>query len=188
MSRSFKLIVLFCLALLMFCLPITSFSQNEDYPQKEQTLIEISGRYASKYAEATNDLKKSALRKDRKNELKKAFKNLTVNNWVGVLKDYGTTGDGQAWVFISIPGTSIQIETNNNRFSDMSDNTLIANGSKVYNQLINLEKGTEVYFSGKFLTDTDAEYLNYLKEMSITENGSMSEPEFIMKFSSITQK
>ncbi len=57
----------------------------------------------------------------------------------------------------------------------------IPHGSLLYNQVANLAQGDEVVFSGKFVSgDTD-----YIEESSLTEEGSMTAPEFPFTFTSI---
>jgi hypothetical protein len=62
--------------------------------------------------------------------------------------------------------------------------TLIPHGSALYDQVAKLAVGTTVIFSGIFGPgDRD-----YLEEMSMTEEGSMTDPEFLFKFTNISPK
>jgi hypothetical protein len=96
-----------------------------------------------------------------------------------------TNREGKAMITISLDGAkSITIKTWNNALSDVMDNTLIENGTKVYNSISELSKGDKVVFSGTFISDDR----DFIRESSMTERGSMTDPEFILRFSSIKKK
>ena len=96
-----------------------------------------------------------------------------------------TNSEGKAFIEIKLEGAeSIVIKTWNNSLSDLMDNTLIENGSGLYNTIADLSEGTEVVFSGTFIADDR----DFIREGSMTERGSMTDPEFILKFSSIRKK
>ena len=64
------------------------------------------------------------------------------------------------------------------------DNTLIENGSDLYNSISDLSEGDRVVFSGTFIPDDS----DFIREGSVTERGSMTDPEFILKFSDVRKK
>jgi hypothetical protein len=59
---------------------------------------------------------------------------------------------------------------------------MISRNDALYQSLTAIKKGDEVTVSGTFLSDTE---LDYIKESSLTEAGSMTTPEFIVRFSEI---
>jgi hypothetical protein len=76
----------------------------------------------------------------------------------------------------------IEIKTWNNALSDIASNTLIEKGTPVFNRLFDLSNGQRVRFSGAFLpSDSD-----FIKETSMTIDGSMRNPEFLFKFKSVS--
>jgi hypothetical protein len=51
----------------------------------------------------------------------------------------------------------------------------------MYRQLVSMKKGDRVIFSGSFLpSDSDC-----ITEASITQSGSMTDPEFIVRFTQV---
>ena len=62
----------------------------------------------------------------------------------------------------------------------MTSKTLIHIDSKMFDQLIEFSEGDEVKCSGKFSSSKD----DYFLETSVTDKGSLLEPEFLVKFSS----
>ena len=76
---------------------------------------------------------------------------------------------------------NIHIKTWNNSLSDIMDNTLIEKNSPVYKSLFNLVAGQDVKFSGNFFISQE----DYIKETSLTIDGSMNDPEFLFKFKEI---
>ena len=86
---------------------------------------------------------------------------------------------------MSIAGRNpFAIKTWNNALSDIFDETLIENGSELYNAIADLSKGDKVVFSGTFASDER----DFIREASVTERGSMTDPEFILKFSDVRIK
>ncbi len=92
-----------------------------------------------------------------------------------------TTSGGDAAIVIQLPRSSIRVRTWNNTFSDVLGATLIKHGSSLYNQIAVLSKGNAVKFEGSFLIDVR----DWVKEASVTENGSMTEPEFLFRFADV---
>jgi len=152
---------------------------NPEIPNAEAGLISLSEQIREQYASAKNELQKSVLRDQRKNQL--ANLGLTrVSNWVGTISKLDTNSDGKGMLVIKL-SPKLTLATWNNDFSDMQDDTLIEKGTKVYSSLINMSVGQKVMFSGTFFpSEQDA-----VKEKSMTINGSLSEPEFLFRFDSI---
>jgi len=148
------------------------------------TLIRFLATGTRAYKAAPNELKKSVVRSQRKAGLKKMFgRSKSVSGWTGTIKSMGTNGDGNAYVTIQLTGSKVEVLTMNNAFSDIAYGTLIPQGSAVFNSLANLSVGDKVRFSGRFLAgDKD-----FIAEMSLTERGSMTAPELVFKFSSLTK-
>lgn len=76
---------------------------------------------------------------------------------------------------------NIRIETWNNDFSDSSRHTLIAPLSQLFAVISQMKEGDEVVsFGTSFASDVDC-----VEEHSMGLQGSMSEPEFIFRFTSV---
>jgi hypothetical protein len=79
----------------------------------------------------------------------------------------------------------IHVSTNNNSFSDIGDHTLIAPDSPIYQTLLGLKPQTEVRFSGSFFNNSDSDCV---REHSLTMNGSMTEPDFLFRFTAVDEQ
>lgn len=77
----------------------------------------------------------------------------------------------------------IIIKTWNNSLSDMGDHTLIEPGSAVFNTASNFSEGQIIKFSGTFLRGIENECV---RESSLSLQGTLDEPEFIFRFSSVS--
>jgi len=155
-------------------------------PPDEVEFVRTVESYYPLYSAADNDLKKSSLRVDRKQAVATLVPSHTATNWTGTLGTLGTNSDGKAYVTIVLDGaTKLGVKTWNNALSDSGSDTLIANGSPLYNKIAAMSKGAHVVFSGQFISDPDKDFV---KESSMTEDGSMTAPEYIMKFTDVTAK
>lgn len=158
-------------------------AQNVAIPADQQQFISIVTSFVEPYKAAGNELLKSRQRSSRKAALEEAFPSMEFNNWVGTLTRLGTTGDGDAFVSVQLAGSEIVIQTTNNSFSESmaTHKTLVKDGTDVFEQLIQLGQGDIVVISGNFFPhDRDRFY-----ELSLTENGSMTDPAYLIAVSSI---
>ena len=92
----------------------------------------------------------------------------------------GPNNEGRGVVSIKV-ADGIYIKTRNNALSDISDHTLIDTTSSLFARVAVLTIGQKIRFSGAFVRDD----LDCFKEGSITVDGAMTEPEFIIRFSDI---
>jgi len=150
-------------------------------PKEQQEFVRMIDSYVMQYKDADNELQKSALRTNRKVNLEKIKLPKEVADWVGVLVDMSTTSDGKAVITIQMQKSPISLTTMNNGFSDSEYQTLISHGSEIYDKVAKLSLGDFVKFSGCLFFDKK----DYFRELSITEDGSMTKPEFLFKFSDI---
>lgn len=158
-------------------------SQPIPLPNTETMFITTIESFHGPYDNAENELKKSALRSQRRDKIRAVLQSRDVSRWIGKLKLMKTNSEGKAYVTIQLPDTRIEIKTWNNGLSDVIDNTLIPNGSALYKKIADLKMGDIVSFSGRFAaSDSD-----YIEESSMTESGSMQTPEFIMVFKDISK-
>jgi hypothetical protein len=77
----------------------------------------------------------------------------------------------------------VEVKTWNNALSDITDNTLIPQTSKTYDTLSELGRGKRIKFSGSFINGDEK---NGFRESSLSEQGSMTDPEFIFRFSQVS--
>ena len=166
-----------CIASLVGC----DSDESLPTPPAEAQFISTVERYISLYKSASNELQKSSLRTQRAKELEGLVRDRNISGWVGTLREMTTTSGGDAAIVIQLPRSSIRVRTWNNTFSDVLGATLIKHGSSLYNQIAVLSKGNAVKFEGSFLIDVR----DWVKEASVTENGSMTEPEFLFRFADV---
>jgi len=138
--------------------------------------------FRAKYHAAPNEFQKSTIRRERAQTLSGIFPSMAVSEWIGTISSMQTTSDGKGVLSITPLGQkAISIRTWNNGLSDISSGTLIAVGSSLYEQVSRLSVGERVFFSGQF----HQRAMDYLEESSLTEEGSMEEPEFIFTFETV---
>ena len=153
------------------------------FPTEQQEFISTIEQFSKEYESADNELKKSAIRTKRGEAFKSVLKNSrNFSNWVGIVKTMETTRKGKANFGVEIEGTGITLSNMNNELSDMFDNTLIEQNSPLYQTISELKKGDKVFVSGEFLKSINNDYIY---ELSMTEGGSMENPDFIVKFKDV---
>jgi hypothetical protein len=92
-------------------------------------------------------------------------------------------GEGKGVIVIDL-GNNIWIKTWNNSISDTFDHTLIEPDSVVYQQAVKLKESEPVRFSGNLISDHNG--ADCFRESSLSLRGSMTEPEFVFKFSDLS--
>lgn len=164
--------------------PDTTYQRIESAsPDKEQSFVGVVRGYIKKSNDAKNDLQIAALKTERNRKICQVLNgNYSVNNWVGKVNKLGSSGDGKGVVNIEI-AKRVVIKTWNNDFSDGGSNTLIDQNTALFQRALNLNVGDLVKFSGSFFRDKN----ECIRETSLTQNGGMTEPEFVFKFSDISK-
>lgn len=137
-------------------------------------------QYSSVLGSGGNQLKLSKLRSARAEALRQASGSTRVSGWTATLGKLSTTGDGRAAVQVKLP-CKATLKTWNNTFSDSSSNTLVPHASPLYEAIAELREGQTVVVEGQLFRDDQ----DWYKETSLTERGSMVDPEFLFRFSSI---
>ncbi|MDN3694993.1 hypothetical protein QWZ06_23535 [Chryseobacterium tructae] len=157
-----------------------------EFPVDQQNFIKAVEQAYSDYKDAPNELKKSAIRTERGNLIKKKVDGKrNFSDWVVVVKEMHTTGKGKAYFIVKIDGTNIEMGTVNNELSNMFENSLIEQSNPIYNQISELKKGDVIIISGSFFP---SDKNDYIQELSLTEEGSMRKPEFLIKFTKVQKK
>jgi hypothetical protein len=126
---------------------------------------------------ATTELQRSKALRDRDRSLCEVLSSYVANDWIGVVEDIGANGEGKAYLSLEIDDNA-RVQTWNNAFSDIGDNTLIPENSEIFDVLVPLVEGDRVRFSAKFLRGSDT----CLKAGNLTETFYGIDPEFIVKF------
>ena len=149
-------------------------------PSSNTEMIGIVGKYKTAYQSSTNELLKSNIKQTRNTDLINFLsKSSGVVEFVGTVATLSTTTEGNAHIQIILSGSdNIYVSTANNEFSDIGYSTLIPNGSALYNKIAGIGEGATVKFSAGFLFDGDT---GLVAEQSLTEDGCMTEPEFLVR-------
>lgn len=163
--------------LFIFFLSIFSFVCNAN--ENQINFIKIINDSRAGYSSSYNDLKVSKILLDRNDLLCKTTSQI-VNNWEGKIKKITTNQQGKGILSVIID-KGIFIETWNNAFSDLYDNTLIETDSKVYTQLLELNKGDSILFSGNFIENSS----ECFGTQNFTNRSKISKPEFTFIFTNI---
>jgi hypothetical protein len=146
----------------------------------EAAFISAIGDAKSEYNNGSNDLIKGAARVHRRERLCQLVQSMAVRGWTGTVAELSSSSSGKGVLVVSI-GPQITVATTNNDFSDSIDHTLLDPSSNVFKQAVSLSKGQRVSFSGFFLpSKTDC-----VEERSLTQDGSMTDPEFNFRFSDV---
>ncbi len=153
----------------------------------QKQFIQIVRQGQSSLRVVTNDMQRGGVKAKRDKAICEMVRNiggLNVSNWVGKIINLSSNGDGKGVLGIEIaPG--ITVKTWNNSLSDVLHHTLIDPSSKLFEKASAMKIGQMVQFSGSFHPGSETECVY---EASITLNGKISEPEFVMTFSDIKKK
>lgn len=149
-------------------------------PEPQKQFIAAIEAARETYSKGANDMAKGAARPARAKQICSALKTRQAKEWVGVIYGLSTNSDGKGVMEITV-GPDFYVKTWNNALSDVSDRTLIDPSSALFQSAVALKKGQKVVFSGTFFKSAS----DCVKEASLTMRGSITEPEFIIRFSSI---
>lgn len=151
-------------------------------PENQSLFVGVTELAREKYLAGGNDLAKGSARVSRKEELCAIIGKGTDGTWFGFIDDLSTNSDGLGVLSIKI-APHITLATWNNSLSDFRSGTLISPASSIYKTAMTLKEGERVRFSGEFFeSQTDC-----ISEQSMTLDGSLMDPEFTIKFTSLSR-
>jgi hypothetical protein len=146
----------------------------------EAGFISVINDARSEYNNGSNDMAKGAARVNRRDHLCQLVKSMAVRGWTGTIAELSSSSSGKGVLVVSI-GPKITIRTSNNEISDSINHTLLSPSSNVFRQAVSLSKDQRIVFSGSFLPgDTDC-----VQETSLTQEGSMTDPEAQFLFTDV---
>ncbi len=151
------------------------------YPADEAAFIQAAATGQNAARTAENDLQKGAAKATRDAAMCAALRTKNVSNWTGKLTTVDANGEGKGVLTVEI-AEGIEVKTWNNAFSDVMDATLIDPSSPVFTSALALKEGQTVKFSGTLL----AQERECLKETSLTLNGKLTSPSFLIRLSAIS--
>jgi len=150
-------------------------------PEAERLLVAAVEKGRAAYVAGANEMAQGAARPARAKEICAVLKDVRVTNWLGEVETLSSNSDGLGVLSIQI-AKGISIKTWNNAISDTGDMTLIDPESAVFKQAVALRKGQSVRFGGQFFRNST----DCIREGSLTLKGSLTQPEFIFRFSDLT--
>ena len=149
-------------------------------PTDQASFIGAIANSQRAYHKARNEMAKGGTRTERRRAICASLKGISVQNWIGTVSQATSANDGRGVLAVRI-GDSLQLATDNNSFSDAFFHTLIEPGSTLFKSAVELGSGDAVQFSGTFFQDDK----DCIKEESLTLDGSMTEPEFLFRFTAV---
>lgn len=133
---------------------------------EQQRFEQARSQFHEQYEDARNDIVAESTFKEA-NQWTHRFArgaNYIFENWKGEITNIGSS-DGKASVSICSDSQGIDVE-----YHDFS----IATDSEIYLELVTIEEGDTVFFSGMLVPDDE----KGIKEASFTQSGSLENPEF----------
>ncbi|GAA1484732.1 TM2 domain-containing protein [Brachybacterium fresconis] len=163
--------------------PAVEEAPAPDVPAAQQSMSDAvaEGRTAAESAET--DLQRANVLNVRSEAMCASIPDGAVESWVGTVVTVDANGEGKAVVTLSID-EDIEIGTWNNAFSDVSDNTLIEQGTPLYDSALALAPGDTVEFSGTLKSGSESNDECYYAS-NMTEVMSIDSPDYIMTFTDL---
>lgn len=151
-----------------------------EMPEEQRRLLQTVARARALFVAAKNPEEKRRARRERSRDLCMGLPDASAVEWLGEIEDVSVTRDLRGIVRIRL-GDGIVVRTWTTGASDLNDRTLMGLSDPLFAEAMALRKGDKVVFSGAFPRDSD----DCLREASLTVHGSLTRPEFIIRFSRI---
>lgn len=148
-------------------------------PETQIAFVAAAQAAQQAHKNAENDLQKGAARRERMRSQCSAVPNGIARGWSGEITQLTTNTEGKAIFEVEL-ASGIRVKTWNNGLSDIGDRTMIDPDSALFGQLINLSQGDQVRFDGRLVSDSQK--IDCFKEPSLTLDGSLRAPEYIIRF------
>ena len=151
---------------------------DEKRPQTQARFIEAVSAAQQKSKDADNDMQRGSAKSERDKNVCALLKTMKVKDWTGKITNITSNSDGKGVIEVEI-AKKITVKTWNNALSDIGDHTLIEPGTKFFDFVASLKKGTKIQFSGNFFRGSSGDCV---KESSMSLRGKLEDPEFIFSF------
>jgi len=150
----------------------------------ETAFIALVNNSRDEYERGGNDMVKGAARAHRSQAVCNGFSSPFVTGWRGTVETLSSTSGGMGVLSVRV-SPHLTLSTTNNKFSEDLSNikTLIYPNEAIYSQVSNLQNGESVVFSGQFVSNDEDDCF---AEQSLTQSGSMEDPEYTFRFTSIS--
>lgn len=155
-------------------------SPASQMPSGQKAFVAAVESARQAYRAGSNDMQKGAARPARAKAICSVLASKSVTDWVGQVARLSSNSDGKGVLGITI-AKDVIVTTWNNAVSDIGAQTLIEPDSGLFRRASALSKGQWVKFSGSFRpSDVDC-----VLESSMTLSGSLTDPDFIFRFSDV---
>ena len=154
-----------------------------DVPAAQQAMSDAVEQGRLDAEDAESDLQRANVLNVRSETMCDSVPDGAVDQWVGTVVTVDANGEGKAVVVVSIED-DIEIGTWNNAFSDISDNTLIEQGTPLYDAALELVPGDTVRFSGTLKSGSEGNDTCYYTS-NLPEVMSIESPDYIISFSDL---
>lgn len=163
--------------------PVAEDPPAASVPAAQQAMTDAVAQGRVDAEDAETDLQRANVINVRSDSMCETVPDGAVQEWVGTVVTVDANGEGKAVVVVSIED-DIEIGTWNNAFSDISDNTLIEQGTPLYEAALALAPGDTVTFSGTLKSGTEGNDECYYAS-NLTETMSIDSPDYIITFSDL---
>ena len=163
--------------------PVAEDPPAASVPAAQQAMTDAVAQGRVDAEDAETDLQRANVLNVRSDSMCETVPDGAVQEWVGTVVTVDANGEGKAVVVVSIED-DIEIGTWNNAFSDISDNTLIEQGTPLYEAALALAPGDTVTFSGTLKSGTEGNDECYYAS-NLTETMSIDSPDYIITFSDL---
>jgi len=156
------------------------------YPPSQRKFVDLNVGCVTAYRAGTNEIQRSVAFNSCNDSRSQFAANSPIRGWLGTVESISTDQGADVVSFriaTSIDGFDITYGTLSNRMSDARHGSLITQSSPLFGVLANLQVGDKVAFDGEFLGDPAGKTGTW--ESSMTERGSMEEPEFNVRFTKV---
>ena len=149
-------------------------------PDKEKKFITMIDEFVERYNSSPNEMAQGGLRPQRAKAVCDLLGDGEVIDWVGTVQLLSSNGEGKGVLDVSL-NEDINVMTWNNSLSDFDDKTLITPGTPLHDAAVKLSRDQRIVFSGTFVKGDE----DCFREGSITQSGSMTDPDWIFRFSAV---
>lgn len=151
---------------------------TEDQRKFAQAIAQAKAAFAA----APNDLAAGGVRAARRSAVCEVLpSSLRVQDWGGRIATLSSNSDGMGVFGVTFLG--VGLATWNNSLSDMDGSTMIDPTSPLFQKLSTMKVGTTVKFSGSFFRSA----VDCAREKSLTLRGSMTDPDYLFRFTSVDE-
>jgi hypothetical protein len=157
-----------------------ALKSSSGMPRDEEAVLRIVDAAMAQYRNGQNEMQRGAARPTRARSICSVLTERRAQDWIGTIKTLSTNGEGKGILYVEI-APNVEVRTTNNALSNVLNKTLIDPGSSLFRTVSQLRESQKIRFSGTFIeSDTDC-----IEETSITLEGSITEPEFVIRFESV---